>query len=80
MLSEILEKIKLRKNFYRDCYFRALSFLVFSFAVVIILLLMIVVLATNRGEPSYYATSSSGVITPLNALTQPNYSHTPLIE
>lgn len=80
MLSDVLEKIKLRKNFYRDCYYRALSFLLFTSLVIAVLLLAIVFLAANRPEPDYYATSMSGKITKLRALEQPNYSSTPLIQ
>lgn len=80
MLSDTLEKIKLHKNFYRDCYYRALNFLLFIFLVITILLLAIIFLAENKPEPSYYATSNSGKITQLNALEQPNYSSIPLIQ
>jgi intracellular multiplication protein IcmL len=80
MLSDALEKIKLHKNFYRDCYLRALNFLLSNFSLIIILLLIIIFLALTRPEPSYYTTSSSGIITPLHALSEPNYSHTPLIQ
>lgn len=80
MLSTILEQKKSHKNFYRDGYFRALNFLVFNLSLIIALLVIIIILALNQPEPHYYATSSSGIITPLNALTTPNYSHTPLIQ
>lgn len=80
MLSEVLEKTKSYKNFYRDCYLRALNFLIFNFSLIIILLLIIIFIAITKPEPHYYATSISGIITPLNALSQPNYSHTSLIQ
>lgn len=80
MLADVLEERKLDKNFYRDCYFRALNFLFFSFSLIIFLLLMTIFLAITRPEPSYYATSSHGKITPLQWLSQPNYSHIPLIQ
>lgn len=80
MLADALDKIKKRKNFYRDCYFYALNLLFFNFSIIIVLGMVTIFLALTRVEPHYYATSISGITTPLSALKQPNYSSTPLIE
>lgn len=79
MLSKNIETIKHRKNFYRDCYRRALKVLYFSFLVVIILLLLLIFFGANRPEPSYYATSMNGKITQLKPLSEPNYGSKYLI-
>lgn len=79
MLPETLEAIKLRKNFYRDCYYRALRFLLFTCVTVIILLGLLIFFAANKPEPSYYATSDAGKVTQLTPMNQPNYSSVPLI-
>lgn len=79
MISESLEQIKLRKNFYRDCFHRAIKILWFSCILIAALIALIIFFALTRPEASYYATSAAGKITKLTALRQPNYSPTPLI-
>ena len=79
MLSDTLNVLKFRRNFYRDAYYRALSFLLWSFLVILVLLLLLIVLILSRPESAYYATSSQGQITLLNGLAAPNYSNVPLI-
>lgn len=79
MLSQTLNMIKSRKNFYRDCYYRALRFLLGCFFIILVLLLLLILLVFSRPEPDYYATSSNGKITQLKSLDTPNYSNTPLI-
>lgn len=79
MLSQTLNVIKSRKNFYRDCYYRALRFLLGCFFITLVLLLLLILLVLSRAEPAYYSTSISGKLTQLKPLDTPNYSNTPLI-
>jgi intracellular multiplication protein IcmL len=79
MLSDTLSVVKFRKNFYRDCYYRVLNFLLWSFFIILIELLLLILLVLTRPEPDYYSTSSNGKIILLRALDKPNYSRVPLI-
>lgn len=79
MLSQTLTMLKSRKNFYRDCYYRVLNFLLFSFVLIFFLLLLLIFFIINRPDPQYYATSMSGEIRELKWLDQPNYLNKPLI-
>lgn len=79
-MSEVLEKIKGRKNFYRDYYRRVCIALWFSLLLIAVLSLMIIYLEIVRPTPDFYATSNDGKLVPLTPMETPNYSSKPLIQ
>ena len=79
-MSELLDKVKERKNFYRDYYRLACNALWIALVLIVLLSLATLHLNYVRPDPNYYATSNSGKLVKLTPLDSPNYSHTPLIE
>ncbi len=60
MFAEELERVKQRKNFYRDNYRRFLYVLMICLIIIAALLAGILSLWTIYKVPSYYATSTDG--------------------
>lgn len=79
MTNTILEQVKAQKYFYRDYYRKAAKLLVICQFVIVALIAALFYFATHRPVPGFYASSSNGAITPLTALSQPNYSNTALL-
>lgn len=79
-MSELLEKIKQRKFFYRDYFRYACTALWIAIGLVIVLTILDVYLYLTTPLPTFYATSSDGKLMPLQPLDSPNYSNTPLIQ
>lgn len=79
-VNEVLEKVKARKNFYRDYYRRACTALWFSLFVIAALSLIVMYLVISQPTPDFYATSSDGKLVMLTPMESPNYSSTPLIK
>ncbi len=80
MISEILDSIKRRKNFYRDHYRKAVTTLFFTLIINIVLITALIYVKLTQPEPKFYATSNVGGITLLKALNAPNMSDKPLID
>jgi hypothetical protein len=79
-VSELLERVKARKFFYRNYYRKAAGLLIIALALIVILSVSVVYVYLQRTIPAYYATSSDGKLVPLTPLNSPNYSNTPLIQ
>jgi len=79
-MSDKIDLVKLRKNFYRDSYYKASSALLMALVIVILLCMMVVYFYMVQPSPDFYATSVDGKLTPLNSMDTPNYSNKPLIE
>lgn len=60
MANEVLERIKKRKNFYRDNYHRAVKALFFSFVLILFLITALVFVKLTESERGFYATSNNG--------------------
>lgn len=82
MAGMMFENIKSRKFFYRNLYRKELIFLIvfIMMALMWIGLIMIVALDHMRTVPSFYATSSDGILTPLKVMQQPNRSAKAMLE
>jgi intracellular multiplication protein IcmL len=74
MTDEALELIRLRNNFYRDNYRRAIGALLVLLFINLILVGVIFYQLANRPAPLYFATSVDGKITPLYPLSDPMFA------
>ncbi len=79
MENEVLDRVKGRKNFYRDYYRRAYNLLWFALSIIVVLSFLNIYLYITRPMPDFYATSSDGKLVKLNSMEAPNYSNTSLI-
>lgn len=80
MSTEALDRVKERKNFYRDHYRAACNILGLVLLIILFLILLIFYLYLTRQPPAFYATSSDGKLVSLVPLDAPNYSDKPLIQ
>lgn len=82
MANTIIEQVKSRKFFYRNLYRKELVLLIIFIAMAImwIGLIMSVSIKHSRTVPDFYASSSDGILTPLQALSQPNRSSKAILE
>jgi intracellular multiplication protein IcmL len=71
MADDALELVRLRNNFYRDNYRRAVLALLLLILVNIGLGGIIAYLVTHRPAPQYFATTADGKIIPIYALSEP---------
>lgn len=62
MIDETIEEVRSRRNYYRDNYRRFSRALMVSLIIILFLFFTIVYLAATRGQPAYYASSSSGLL------------------
>ncbi len=71
-MSNDTQQLELQKNtFYRDNYRRTLKLVVLMALVAVGLTVVLFYVSLERKQPNYYATTTSGVIIPMHALTQP---------
>ena len=80
MINTAIEKIKSRKGFYRDLYRKELLILIVFLISQFVLIGMIVFVFTHQKMPAFYASSSDGILTSLQAMSAPNRSDTPLLK
>lgn len=82
MINTAIERTKTRKHFFRNLYRKELNLLMFFFILqfIIILVTMYVFVSKNRQLPSFYASSSTGVLTLLKPMPMPNNTNKPLLE
>jgi len=80
MINTAIEKIKLRKGFYRDLYRKELLILIIFLVSQFVIIGMVMYVFTNQNMPPFYASSSDGILTPLKAMPTPNRSDTPLLK
>ena len=80
MINTAIEKIKSRKGFYRDLYRKELIILIVFLFSQLVLIGMVVYVFTNQTMPTFYASSSDGILTPLKAMPAPNRLDTPLLK
>lgn len=66
---------KLRKNFYQINYRRMVKVLIFFLLVNLLLVFKLFYDMSNIPEPKYYASSKSGSVTQVYALSDPIYDH-----
>lgn len=74
MTRETLDAIKLRKNFYRNNYYRVLQALYVCLFLVVILVMALFYEVITWPETKFYATNSVGFVDPLPALSGANNS------
>lgn len=79
MTNTLIDAVKVQKFFYRDRYRAAIKLLVVCQFIIILLIPLVFYFGTHRPVPGFYASSSNGAITPLNALNEPNYSNKALL-
>ncbi len=80
MINTAIEKIKSRKGFYRDLYRKELLVLIVFVVTQIVLIGMVMYVFSNQKVPAFYASSSDGILTPLQAMPAPNRLNTPLLK
>lgn len=80
MINTAIEKIKSRKNFFRDLYRKELVVLTVFLFSQIILIGTVMYVFTNQKMPSFYASSSDGILTSLKSMPVPNRSDTALLK
>lgn len=80
MVEDAVELIRLRNNFYRDNYRRALAAVLFLLLINIILVGIIFYQIANRPAPQYFATSTDGRITPIFPLSEPMVAPSELLQ
>lgn len=73
-MSDALEVIKHRRDFYRDSYRKLAAALFIAVLAIVGLIGVIFVLVSTRPTPTYFATTDSGRVIPLIPLNQPNLS------
>ena len=76
----ILEKTKSRKFFYRDLYRKELTLLIILTIMACVWVVLIIWVATHRVVPSFYSSSSDGILTPLTVMSAPNRSNKVMLE
>lgn len=79
MISNYLEAIRSRKNFYRDNYRRATSALLVMMIIICCLIVAIIYVYFTQPPKDYYASNNAGGLAKLTPLNKPNMSATPLI-
>jgi hypothetical protein len=80
MTSTAIDRVKSRKNFYRNLYRKEIILLMALLLMMFVWVVMIVYVATHRKVSDFYASSSNGIITPLKPMPVPNRSNKPLLE
>lgn len=80
MAEEIMTKLTMRNEFYRDGQRKSLVILLVSISVNFMLGGLLFFIITHPPAPKYFATSINGRITPLFALDQPNQSDSAVIQ
>lgn len=66
-MSDLIEQVKTKRNFYRNVYRGALTLLNGLLILIVLLLLANLYFLFNKEEIKYYATSTDGQIYPLKA-------------
>jgi len=80
VINVTYERVKARKNFFRNLYRKELVILIISLITQIILIGMIMLVLAHRVVPTFYASSSDGILTLLKSMPSPNQSDKPLME
>lgn len=80
MSDDALTKITLRNTFYRDGQHKLIAVFLVSVIANIMLAALLIYIITHPPTPKYFATSSSGRITPLFALNEPNTSDNAVVQ
>lgn len=80
MAEDALVAVTLRNSFYRDGQRRLVSGLLITLLVNVVMASLLVYVITHPPEPTYFATSISGRITPLYPLDQPNQSDSAVLQ
>ncbi len=71
MPDDVLELVKLRNNFYRDNYRRAIVAVLLCILIIFVLIGAIYLLYSQKPEPKYFATTADGRILPLVPINLP---------
>lgn len=79
-MSQKMDDIIYSKSFYRDKFRSAVKILFFNMMLMAVLTIAIFFLKVTQRAPDYYATNSSGFITSLTALDEPNMTSTALLQ
>lgn len=80
MAEDALIAVTLRNSFYRDGQRRLVSGLLITLLVNVVMASLLVYVITHPPEPTYFATSINGRITPLYPLDQPNQSDSAVLQ
>lgn len=79
MISQYLDNIKSRKNFYRDYYHKALILLIIVLILIGLLTMGVIYIVFTEPPMDYYASNHAGGLMKLTPLNAPNMSEKPLI-
>lgn len=60
---------RFQSDFYRDCYYKMLRWLIISICIILLLLLGIIYFIIFVQPQQYYATTTAGQIIPMNPST-----------
>lgn len=80
MSDDALELVRMRNNFYRDNYRRALAALLLMILINLLLAAGIVYQIMNRPQPQYFATTADGKLIQLSPLNDPMVSQEFLLQ
>lgn len=80
MAEDAIVAVTLRNSFYRDGQRRLVSGLLITLLVNVVMASLLVYVITHPPQPTYFATSISGRITPLYPLDQPNQSDSAVLQ
>ena len=70
-MTETVEKVRERKGFYSHYYRVAVGALRVSMIIILLLIFSIILWRANYDVPQTYATSSNGILLPLETYAQP---------
>jgi hypothetical protein len=59
---------RLQSDFYKDCYYKILNWLLASIAIMLVLIAAIIYYAFFQPKSGYYATTTTGSVIPLTVV------------
>jgi hypothetical protein len=80
MINTIVAQTKSRRTFYRDFYKKGLSVLIVLLGLEVLMTMAIMFVFLHEAMPTFYASSSDGILTPLKAMPEPNRSTTAMLQ
>ena len=80
MAEDMIEKVLLRNEYYRDGQRKIVIALMISLMVNVLMSLLLGYIFTHPPIPKYFATSINGRITPLSPLDEPNQSDSAVLQ
>jgi hypothetical protein len=65
MIGQRNQHARMQSDFYRDCYYKVLRFLLVEIAIMLLLIAVILYVIFFQSSPPYFATTAAGKVIPL---------------